>query len=210
MRIPAFTAQASLYRTSNRYRSSGSEFDGSPPAQSVVAAYQPGPSTQKRCDMCLQSCTNAKNSCEDFVAGLVSWWNPVAGLWLYADCASSAADCRDQCVNPPLGACCPKACGPLNPSDPGEGCCDTGDSCCDGTCCPPNLFCYGGGICSEPPPPMFPTTPPLKQPTDVGTFRQKKKCPTGSERCGNDCCPPGLQCCDLGAGRVGCRETCVA
>ena len=54
MSIPEFTAQASLYRTSNRYRSSGSEFSGLPPTQSVVAAYYPGRSTQYRCNKCLQ------------------------------------------------------------------------------------------------------------------------------------------------------------
>jgi hypothetical protein len=61
-----------------------------------------------------------------------------------------------------------------------------------------------GPLCTVP----FGNPPPPKRPDDGGTF--KRRCPLGTERCGNECCAPGLQCCDLGAGRVGCRETCVA
>jgi hypothetical protein len=42
MNIPNFTAQASLYRASHSYRSSGSEFDGSLSAQSVFPAFYQG------------------------------------------------------------------------------------------------------------------------------------------------------------------------
>lgn len=204
MNLPGFTAQASLYRTSNRYRSSGSEFSGLPSTQSVVAAYHPGPSTQQRCNMCLQSCAFERDSCLSFVDTWISWWNLPVALLLYADCIDQAADCRDQCANPPLGACCPKTCGPLNPSEPGEGCCDTGDSCCGGTCCPPNLVCYDGGICSEPPPPGFPTTPPLPPPP-------VNKCNLfeGGTPCGSKCCYGGLQCCGFFAGQPDCRTSCL-
>jgi hypothetical protein len=34
------------------------------------------------------------------------------------------------------------------------------------------------------------------------------KCPIGSERCGNKCCLPGLQCCVIEGG-VECRPNCV-
>lgn len=134
--------------------------------------------------------------------------------------------------------CCPKLCGVPNPLDPGSGCCDEGEacvdqndpnsrqgccprdqnvcagkccakgeSCCGDTCCPPDYFCRDG-FCSEFPGSIIPDNP--KAPTDMGTFREKIKCPPGSERCGTMCCPPGLQCCDLGAGRVGCMDNCYA
>ena len=197
MNLPAFTASASLYRTSNRYRSSSSEFSSLPSTESVVAAYRPGPSTQARCNECLQSCANDRASCDSWVAGLLSWWNPWAGYG-YTRCASDAANCRASCSIPRLGPCCPKVCGPRNPSDPSEGCCDKGDSCCDGTCCPPNLFCYDGGICGEPPPPGFPTTPPPPPPIN--------NCIFGGAPCGGKCCPIGTVCCGvLSNGQPDCK-----
>src|SRR5439155_18886495 len=123
MNMPHFVGEASLYRTSNQYRCSGSEFSGLPSIQSVVLTYYPGPSTQRRCNMCLRSCAYERNDCLSFIDTWLSWWNPAA-LLLTEECYSDFADCRDQCAKPPLGACCPKACGPLNPSEPGEGCCD--------------------------------------------------------------------------------------
>jgi hypothetical protein len=187
MNIPQFTAQSSLYRTSNHYRSSAVEFDGSIPAQSVVAAYHPGPTTQYRCNKCLGTCAFDRDNCLNLVDTWISWWDPLAQL-LYAKCYSDAGDCIDQCSKPPLGACCPKACGPLNPSNPGEGCCDTEDSCCGGTCCPPNLVCYDGGVCSDPPSPGFlPTTPP--PPPTVNN------CIFGGEPCGKKCCFGDFVCC---------------
>lgn len=197
MNLPAFTASASLYRTSNHYRSSSSELSSLPSTASVVAAYHPGPSTQARCNRCLQDCAFTLDNCLSFNDRWISWWNP-AGLFLNALCYSDAADCRDQCANPPLGACCPKACGTRNPSDPSEGCCDKGDTCCDGTCCPSNLFCYGGGICGEPPPPGFPTTPPPPPPIN--------NCIFGGAPCGGKCCPIGTVCCGvLSNGQPNCK-----
>jgi hypothetical protein len=201
MNIPQFTAQSSLYKTNNHYRSSGGEFEGPIPAQSVVAAYHPGPATKYRCNKCLETCAFDRENCLDFVDTWISWWNPAAPF-VYAECYSDAVDCADQCSKPPLGACCPKACGPLNPSNPGEGCCDTEDSCCGGTCCPPNLVCYDGGVCSDPPPPGFPTTPPPPPPAN--------NCIFGGAPCGPKCCPPGLQCCSYSA-QFGpdCRTSCL-
>jgi hypothetical protein len=49
MNIPAFTAQASLYRTSNRYRSSGREAGNLWSGESVVPAYYPGPAGEAAC-----------------------------------------------------------------------------------------------------------------------------------------------------------------
>jgi hypothetical protein len=223
MNIHLFTAHAFLYRVSNSYRSSASESRGSPSSQSVVAAYHTGPSAQKRCFTCLEACASDKNSCDDFVSGLILWWNQVAGLLLYSDCASSVADCRVRCSTG-LGPCCPKTFGPRNLSNLAEGCCDQNEQCvdqndpnslhgcypsdqiiCGGRCCATGEnFCRAGLFCERQFISDFPNTPPPNPPTDVGTFREK--CPMGSERCGNNCCPPGL----LGGGRVGCRDLCVA
>ena len=205
MNIPNFTAQASLYRTSRRYHSPGSQFSGFASTQSVVAAYHPGPTTQSHCNKCLQACAFDRDNCVSFVDTWVSWWNPLAPL-LYARCYSNAADCFERCADPAvLGPCCPKVCGPLDPSNPGEGCCDFGDTCCDGKCCPPNLFCYDGGICDEPPSPGFPTAPPPPPPAN--------KCSDfGLAPCGSHCCYAGLQCCgvDKFTGQPFCKESCIA
>jgi hypothetical protein len=233
MNMPEFTAQSSLYRTSNRYRSSGSELSGLPSTQSVVAAYHPGPSTRKRCDMCLQSCANAKNSCEDFVAGLVSWWNPVAALLLYAGCYSDAADCRDQCANPPLGACCPKACGPLNPFEPGAGCCDGNEQCVDRYdpnsrqgCCPSGQSVCGGKCCAQGESCCGDTCCPSTYYCLDGNFCSQypsnvpfgnpppppppdNNCIFGGAPCGNKCCPPGWECCGVFNGQPDCKTSCL-
>jgi hypothetical protein len=197
--MPGFSGEASLYGTRTRYRSFGAEFDCSLSGQSVVAAYHPGPATQYHCRLCLQDCANTLDTCLDF-AGVGSIFFP-PGI-LQALCYSDARDCKDQCSTPPLGACCPKACGPVDPSNPGEGCCEAEDTCCDGTCCPPNLFCYGGGVCDEPPVPGFPNNPAPPPPPN--------NCIFGGEPCGPKCCPPGLQCCDYSA-QFGpdCRTSCI-
>src|ERR1043166_2643636 len=114
MNIPQFTAQVSLYRTSNRYRSAGSELSGLSSTQSVVAAYIPGASTQSRCNLCLKDCDNKLSNCLDFAA-VGSIFFPLGVL--QALCYSDASDCRDQCATPGIfGSCCPKVCGPRNSS----------------------------------------------------------------------------------------------
>lgn len=219
MNIPAFTAQASLYRTSNRYRSSGAEFGGSIPAQSVVAAYYPGPSTQYRCNKCLQTCAFNKRDCVDFVVRFVSWWTPPpVALLLYAGCESDSTDCRDQCTRVgPFGSCCPKVCGPGNPSNPGEGCCDNDEGCvdqndpdsrngccpsnqtvCGSKCCPAGFSCIGG-LCTT----GFPNTPPPPPPPDNGCML------FGGVQCGKKCCYGGLQCCGVFNGQPDCKTSCL-
>jgi hypothetical protein len=183
MNLPAFTAEASLYRTSNRYRSSGSEFDGSPTTKSVVAAYFPGPRTQGKCNQCIKDCAKANAAC-NFLA-LATIWYPPAAAAAFGACFQGALVCSGWCVAPVIGECCPKVCGFPNPLEPGEGCCDEdehcvdrydpnsrqgccpsdqrvcggkccvkGDSCCGDTCCPSNFFCLDG-FCSQFPGPLF-------------------------------------------------------
>ena len=128
MNIPAFTAQASLYRTSNRYRSSGFEAHGLRSSESVIAAYSPGQATLQRCRSCLNTCAFDRENCLAFADRAVSWWNPAVGILLYAGCETDFADCRDKCGTG-LGPCCPKACGPRDPYNRADGCCDSDETC---------------------------------------------------------------------------------
>jgi hypothetical protein len=253
MNIPQFTGQASLYRTSNRYRSSGFEVGGSRLGESVMPAYFPGAETQDKCSTCLDACAAGLVTCNlaggiacgvGCISSLVFWGACFAGCEgaIIAGCDLTAASCAAVCA---ATVCCPKACGTPNPFDPGQGCCDEnegcvdrydpnsrggccpsdqavcagqccakGESCCGDTCCPANYFCRDGNFCSE-----FPSNllPPAGTPAPPGTTKLntpergvRKQCPPGTQQCGAECCPPELQCCDLGGGRVGCRTTCVA
>lgn len=234
MSIPAFTAQASLYRASNHYRSSGSISDGSTTTLSVRAAYSPGQETQRSCSSCLEGCAKANAICN--VIALSTIWFPPAAAAAFAGCATSAAACVGWCVAPIVGSCCPKVCGVPNPFDPGVGCCDKneacvdrydpnsrhgccpsdqsvcagkccpkGYSCCGDTCCPPNYFCRDG-FCSEfPGPSLWPDDwKPPKLPE-----RPLYYCKLGYEPCGGACCAPGLECCSVGGGRVACMTSCL-
>ena len=167
MNIPEFTAQASLYRTSNRYRSSVAEFAGSIADHSVVAAYIPGPRTQERCSGCTDICVGARNICLAGVgvsvlsacglslgfgcAGAYAW-----GAVQTAGCYAHYAECFGYCQIPSASEvgwespCCPKVCGIHTPGSAGSGCCDHGEACVgshnpntrDG-CCPVGQECHG-------------------------------------------------------------------
>jgi hypothetical protein len=186
MNIPQFTAQASLYRASNRYRSSVADFAASIPAQSVVAAYIPGAETMNRCSGCIDACTTARDVCLAKTAVMVTeacWASLGFGCgaaiaWGYiqaASCESVYLECFGFCNIPSgpgwKGFCCPKVCGLPTPGKEGTGCCDHGEACVaqddpnsrDG-CCPVGHFC--GGRC----------------------------CPTDAPCCGSSCCPPPYSC----------------
>jgi len=229
MSIPEFTAEASLYRTTNRYRSSVSKIDGLPSAQSVVAAYFPGTATQAKCSECLAICAKVNVYCN--VVAAFSIFFPPAAVAAFTACAAEAVLCAGGCAAPVIGSCCPKVCGFPNPLDPGEGCCDQnetcvdrydpnsrqgccpsdqsvcagkccskGESCCGDTCCPPNYFCREGGFCSEFPS-DFPNTPPPPPPIN--------NCIFGGAPCGSECCPPGLKCCGVFNGQPDCKTSCL-
>jgi hypothetical protein len=234
MNLPGFTAQVSLYRTSNRYRSCGSEGDGSPATQSIVAAYYPGQRTQERCSDCLEGCAKGSASCN--ALALATIWFPPAAAAAFAACATGAAICLGWCAAPFIGSCCPKVCGFPNPLEPGEGCCDEneqcvdrydpnsrqgccpsdqsvcsgkccakGDTCCGGSCCPSNFHCLDGFCSQYPARSLWPEDWKPPRPPD----RPINYCRTGYEPCGGTCCPPGLQCCSVGGGRVACMTNCL-
>jgi hypothetical protein len=231
MSTPGFTADASLYRTSNHYRSSGSGSEAEPGARAVVAAYHPGPGTQRSCSDCLESCAKQNVICN--AVAMTTIWFPPALAVAFTACATEAAACLGYCTVPVLGKCCPKVCGFPNPLEPGEGCCDEGETCvdrydpnsrqgccpsdqsvCAGKCCPAGHTCCGNtccpgsyycrdGVCSEFPGPLWPDDwkPQTPKKSLLG-------CRAGHEPCGGTCCPPGLQCCSVGGG-VSCMTTCL-
>lgn len=213
MNIPQFTAQASLYKTSNGYRSSGCEFSHLPSGQSVVAAYHPGPTTRAICNGCLQVCSDNWHSCESAAIGLFSWWNLPLMIGLEAMCDSARERCHNDCAD----VCCPQRCAPGEPSTSGAGCCDADEGCvdqndpnaregccpsnqsvCGGQCCPPGFFCMDN-LCTT----GFPKTPPPPSPPDNGCML------FGGVQCGKKCCYGGLQCCGVFNGNPDCRTTCL-
>ena len=149
MNPPGFTAQASLYRTSGRYRASASESGISPPSKAIVPAYLPGPDTQARCNSCMEKCTDRASYCNTAATALLAGcvFPPLcpaaaaaAGAAL-ADCQALLLGCTATCSLPRpelfgvklLGEspCCPKVCGFTHPFAHGEGCCDEGEHCVD-------------------------------------------------------------------------------
>jgi hypothetical protein len=189
MSIPEFTAESSLYRTSNRYRSSVADFGDSIADQSVVAAYIPGPRTQERCSGCTDPCVGLRDICLAKVAlgvlegcaGTLGFGCGAAIAWGYvqtAGCYAHYAECFGLCQIPsnPLweSPCCPKVCGIHIPGIAGSGCCDHGETCKglgmqentrDG-CCPVGRDC--GSVC----------------------------CAAGENCCGEICCPSNYFCID--------------
>lgn len=211
MNIPEFTAQASLYRTSNRYRSSGSEVSDLPPIQSVVAAYHPGPTTRDNCNFCRRICWDNWSTCDSTVVAAFLWWSPGLMTALRFQCDSTEERCLNNCAD----VCCPQLCGPGDPST-GAGCCDEDESCvdqndpnsrngccpsnqtvCDGVCCPAGFSCIGH-VCTT----GFPNTPPPPPPYNGCTL-------FGGVPCGTKCCYGGLQCCGVFNGQPDCKTSCL-
>lgn len=194
MNIPAFTAQATLYRARNHYRSSVADFGGLTADQSVVAAYIPGSDTQQRCSDCLQTYEVLRGICLVKTGWMVASSCGLTGLFtLGLGCAAAialgatqAASCEAQyligegiCHIPGgagsfSGRCCPKVCGIHTPEIAGSGCCDHGETCKglgmrDNTrdgCCPVGRDC--GSVC----------------------------CAPGEKCCGEICCPSNYYCLD--------------
>jgi hypothetical protein len=234
MNIPAFTAQASLYRTSSRYRSCGSEFSGSPSAQSVVSAYYPGPGTTHDCQTCTNTCLKVFGLCSAGAAAVVgvgcaSIVLCPAAVAVAADiqigCTAALAGCYGICNIPYVGECCPKPCGFPNPFDPGSGCCDADETCvdqndpnsrqgccpsgqsvCGGKCCAIGEYCCGDTCCGDPHcfDDVCGNTPPFP---DNPPPPPPNKCSIwGGQLCGTKCCPIGTWCCGVFSdGQPDCR-----
>jgi hypothetical protein len=219
MKMPEFTAEASLYRTNGRYRTSTSSSLGDlQHSHFVTPAYHP--TSHARCDDCLAKCIESFGLC---LVGAV-FWPPASSA-----CVTESWACAAICSLGPW--CCPKRCkfdlGDLagggccdadeqcvDPSDPnsrsgccpsdqsvcGGRCCAKGATCCGNECCPAGWFCIDG-FCSEFPGPLLPPkgTPPEPSP------HKWSQCIAGYTPCNGNCCPPGKECCGDGV----CRWTCL-
>ena len=221
MNMPNFTAETSLYRTTGRYRTSGSSgFSDPQHSQSVTLAY--GPSSHAACDDCLMGCVESYFVC--------------LATTLSLGCFARYLACVPRCEFGP--ACCPKRCN--FELGEGRGCCDAdeqcvdinspqantrtagccpgdqivcagtccakGASCCDEICCPPGFFCRDGLFCEREFPGRFPTTPAPSLPP----LNKWCKYFGGFTSCGRGCCPPGTECCGaLSDGRPDCMPNCL-
>jgi hypothetical protein len=174
MNLPQFTAQASLYRTSNRYRSSVAEFGGSIPAQSVVAALTFEDTVN--CETCENRCNDNYATCIGYASaawglGLLGCAllgpfsplcaGPVTTAYALASglCVAGVSACHLVC-NSPGGSCCPVFC------ELGH-CCSHGETCIPHGCCPNERIVCNGTCCAE-----------------------------GETCCGNTCCPQNYYCLD--------------
>ena len=193
MSIPAFSAQASLYSNSRRYRSSITESDAkSSSGHSIVPAYMPGPATQHECALCTDACAVPRDVClskvaisvaEGCIASLGFGCGAAISLGYLqaASCLATYAVCLDYCNIPDLGVtgfhgpCCPKVCSwPDLIAGFGSGCCDHGEACVDKDdpnsregCCPTEQAVCGGDCCAK-----------------------------GEYCCGENCCPADYFCRD--------------
>jgi len=232
MNIPEFTAQASLYRTSNSYRCSGSEFSGSIPAQSVIAAYIPGPQTQHDCSVCTDACAVPRNICLAKVAisvteqciGSLGFGCGAAialGYIQTGSCYAGYEACLGYCNIPDLGVegfhgpCCPKICGWPNPLKGSRtGCCDHGEACVDQDdpnsrqgCCPSGQDVCAGKCCpiGEVCCPGDRCCKPPSFSNDPPPPPPVNNCIFGGDPCGTKCCPIGTMCCGVFNGQPDCK-----
>ena len=185
MNIPEFTAEASLCRTSNRYRSSSAEHVGQPSAHSVFPAYMPGSDTTASCNSCLKTCTDALFVSSGTIAlSVASGCLTIIGCPIAVAAGEIAlegamvafAACVGYCELPVYGECCPKICGFPDPLTPGSGCCDKNEHCVEQSdpnarqgCCPSDQSVCAGKCCAK-----------------------------GESCCGDTCCPPNYFCRDGG------------
>src|SRR6266480_4166126 len=220
MNMPGFTAGASLYQTSGRYRvSNGGLFKGAP-TQRVVLADIIGVD-DVACSNCYGKCADNLGICYGIAVAAVPICLPCTGA-AFAECNTQSYACTAFC-NLPGQSCCPEFCYPgkccgrgetcVDDNDPnsrygccpsnqnvcGGSCCAKGDTCCGDECCPAGHFCLDGKTCSQygifvtTPPPPPPPPPPICLNPDY------EPCQVSPDHW--VCCPPGQECC----GPRGCR-----
>ena len=222
MTAPSFSAQASLYRTGNRYHASVGD-GGAPMADDgVVAAYLPGRETLNRCSGCTDTCVGLRSVCIAKVAWIETQaclasfgiaCGPIAAWAAFeiAGCYGHYAKCFGICHVPTArevgweSPCCPKLCA-FEPGKPGSGCCDHGEACVgahnpntrDG-CCPVGQECHGnccavGEHCLEGG--ICSTEPGYFENTyPTPPTPPVNNCIFGGEPCGRKCCLGNEVCC---------------
>jgi hypothetical protein len=202
----------------------------------IVPAYRPTPPTQATCYTCQSNCARNFAICEALALA------PLAGCIFPPACPAAAAiagaavagcnttllACNASCL---IDDCCPRRCGPGDPLDGGDGCCDADEQCVSesdpnarGGCCPSNQIVCGSDCCAPgdrccgntccPPnyhcidnscvqyPSFGPHTPaPV---TVIPPVSSTGTCPPGHFRCRDKCCQNGMSCCGYGCEWGGC------
>jgi hypothetical protein len=234
MNLPAFTAQASLYRTSRHYVSLASVVYGSALTQSVVTA-QSG-ERFAGCDACEISCSKGNVRCQAVASaaytgamiGCVATgpFAPVceaiaAGAYAGAigGCYAWFAECMAEECWLPGGDCCPVFCELGHCCSEGEtciphGCCPNDRTVCGGTCCAVGETCCGDTCCPSNYYCLdgnfcseYPSNIPFGNPPPPPP--PVNNCVFGGAPCGSKCCAPGLQCCGVFQGQPDCRTSCI-
>jgi len=232
MNMPGFTAEASLYKTSNRYRASNLEYGDKPSGEAIILSYFPGPATQAVCDTCLKRAVRDHGIC--LVSAAVG--SAVCGPFYPVCFGAAAGGCWVKLVwdlgECAIDDCCPKLCSGINPFEPGTGCCDENETCvdrydsnsrggccpsdqivCSGKCCAKGEFCCGETCC---PAGYFCREGVFCEREFIGSFPTTppppspvNNCIFGGEPCGSKCCPPGLVCCGVYGGQPDCKTSCL-
>jgi hypothetical protein len=220
MTFPTFSAEASEYEATAYYRGHASVGNIPPLAGLVVPAYRPQRTTQFQCSECNDACQSQYEACNGLVTGatglvvMACAVFPIScalvpsvaffGGWA---CTIFFGACRAYCL---AARCCPKACALPDPTRPGFGCCDSGESCvdendpnsrsgccpsdrhvCGGKCCNAEQSCVGSSCC----PPGATTV--CNGVCCAGSCAPNGLCcPSPNRVCGNDCCPPLSKCCE--------------
>ena len=173
--------------------------------------YEPGSGTQARCADCTGNCAKDSVICDGFVAasvvaacafsfGIGCGPAVAAGAVALVGCDTALLTCVGVCE---ATTCCPKLCGVPDPTSPGSGCCDSGESCvsqddpnarngccpsghgvCGGNCCALGENCCGSSCCGA-----------------GSACMQDTCCPAGTPnvcngKCCNGSCDQSGNCCD--------------
>lgn len=168
MNVPAFTADASLYKTSTHYFFSTSSASESTPTGSLVIA-QAG-ERFAGCDACEVNCVWTNVKCEAaasavyagaaigcaaliFPPAIAVCEGVAAGIYAAAigGCYAWNGECEVECWWPG-GPCCPVFCELGHCCSEGEtciphGCCPNDQTICNGTCCDKGWTCCGDTCC---------------------------------------------------------------
>lgn len=233
--VPGFVADASAYRSPNRYATLNAGADIRA-VDTVSLAYHPTPAQMVRCSDCYDSALRDWAICAAATVILgplsalcwaefyrrVGWCSQTAccpnrcrldpDMFNGAGCCDANETCVDAGDPNSRNGCCPATqavCGGrcCAPGDIccGEICC-TPERCCNGQCCVGNEMCIDGRYCGYPP---FAPPPQPKSKSTEPWSPSKEFDPEmfclSGIACNGKCCPPFTQCCNDGS----CRRICI-
>jgi hypothetical protein len=184
MRLPGFSAEASLYKTSGNYRMSGTFGQANGTIQPMVTI---------RSDF---------ETTATYESLLNSFWRESLGrdvsIWMDSrtccqNCLSKTLCADEQCRRQRLSSCSIQC----NAADIGGCGCPPGRAVCEGECCGEGQVCTGSGCCSPNQVCNDRCCGLTQICTPVGC------CAWNSVVCKDRCCPPGWSCTSEGCGSPG-------